>query len=94
MAKKTISIIICALLCVASCACFMACDRDEEGGGTQTQLHDSTKWFTEEELKAKGLEGLTAPTKKRFLRTRKRILRILMRIITESLGKRESKNTT
>ena len=62
MAKKIISIIICALLCVASCACFMACDRDEEGGGTQTQLHDSTKWFTEEELKAKGLEGLTAPT--------------------------------
>lgn len=62
MAKKIISIIICALLCVACCACFLACDSDEEGGGNQTQLHDRTKWFTEEELKAKGLDGLIAPT--------------------------------
>ena len=54
--------IICAALLAISCIGFAACGSDDGGGETQKPLHDSAKWFTEEELSAKGLAGLTAPT--------------------------------
>lgn len=54
--------IICSVLLAITCVGFVACENDNGGGETQKPLHDSTKWFTEEELSAKGLAGLTAPT--------------------------------
>ena len=54
--------IICSVLLAITCVGFVACGNDNGGGETQKPLHDSTKWFTEEELSAKGLAGLTAPT--------------------------------
>ena len=62
MFKKRLSMIICSVLLVITCVGFVACGNDNGGGETQKTLHDSTKWFTEEELSAKGLAGLTAPT--------------------------------
>ena len=62
MFKKRLSMIICSVLLVITCVGFVACGNDNGGGETQKPLHDSTKWFTEEELSAKGLAGLTAPT--------------------------------
>ena len=62
MFKKRLSMIICSVLLAITCVGFVACGNDNGGGETQKPLHDSTKWFTEEELSAKGLAGLTAPT--------------------------------
>lgn len=62
MFKKRLSMIICTVLLAITCIGLVACVNDDGGGGTQIPLHDSTKWFTEEELSAKGLAGLTAPT--------------------------------
>ena len=57
-----LSMIICTVLLAITCIGFVACGNDNGGGEIQKPLHDSTKWFTEEELSAKGLAGLTAPT--------------------------------
>ena len=54
--------IICTVLLAITCIGLVACGNDDGSGETQKPLHDSTKWFTEEELSAKGLAGLTAPT--------------------------------
>ena len=62
MFKKRLSMIICSVLLVITCVGFVACGNDNGGGETQKPLHDSTKWFTEEELSAKGLTGLPVPT--------------------------------
>ena len=62
MFKKRLSMIICTVLLAITCIGLVACVNDDGGKGTQIPLHDSTKWFTEEELSAKGLAGLTAPT--------------------------------
>ena len=62
MFKKKLSMIICAALLAMSCIGFAACGSDDGGGETKKPLRDSAKWFTEEELSAKGLAGLTAPT--------------------------------
>lgn len=53
---------ICTALLAITCIGLVACGNDDGGGEIQKPLHDSTKWFTEEELSAKGLAGLTAPT--------------------------------
>lgn len=62
MFKKSLSVIICTVLLAITCIGLVACGNDDGSGETQKPLHDSTKWFTEEELSAKGLAGLTAPT--------------------------------
>ena len=62
MFKKSLSVIICTVLLAITCIGLVACGNDDGGGEIQKPLHDSTKWFTEEELSAKGLAGLTAPT--------------------------------
>ena len=53
---------VCAVLLAITCVGLVACGNDNGNGETQKPLRDSTKWFTEEELSAKGLAGLTAPT--------------------------------
>ena len=62
MLKKKLSIIVCAMLLAVTCVGLAACGNNDGEKENQTPLHDSTKWFTEEELSAKGLAGLTAPT--------------------------------
>ena len=62
MFKKSLSVIICTVLLAITCIGLVACGNDDGSGETQKPLHDSAKWFTEEELSAKGLAGLTAPT--------------------------------
>lgn len=62
MLKKKLSIIVCAMLLAVTCVGLVACGNNDGEKENQTPLHDSTKWFTEEELSAKGLAGLTAPT--------------------------------
>ena len=62
MVKKKSSIIVCVMLLLTICIGLTACGNNDGGGENQSPLHDSTKWFTEEELSAKGLAGLTAPT--------------------------------
>ena len=62
MFKKRFSMIICAVLLAITCLGLVACGNADGGGETPKPLHDNTKWFTEEELSAKGLAGLTAPT--------------------------------
>ena len=62
MFKKSLSVIICTVLLAITCIGLVACGNNDGRGETQKPLHDSTKWFTEEELSAKGLAGLTAPT--------------------------------
>lgn len=52
-----LSIVIIVVLCVF----FVGCNK-KENSQPETKLHDSTKWFTEEELSKKGLSGLGAPT--------------------------------
>ena len=44
------------------CNGLVACGNNDGGGEAQKPLHDGTKWFTDEELSAKGLAGLTEPT--------------------------------
>ena len=62
MLRKKISVVVCAIFLAITCVGLFACGNNDEGGGNQKPLHDATKWFTEEELSAKGLAGLTAPT--------------------------------
>lgn len=62
MFKKSLSMIIYTVLLAITCIGLVACGNNDGSGETQKPLHDSTKWFTEEELSAKGLAGLTAPT--------------------------------
>ena len=61
MFKKKLSVIVCALLLAVTCIGLTACGNSDGGGKPQEPQHDGTKWFTEEELSAKGLAGLTAP---------------------------------
>lgn len=62
MLKKKLFAIICAAFLASTCIGLSACGKNDGGGETQQLFHDSTKWFTEEELSAKGLSGLPAPT--------------------------------
>ncbi len=61
MFKKKLSVIVCALLLAVTCIGLTACGNSDSGEKPQKPLHDGTKWFTEEELSAKGLASLTAP---------------------------------
>lgn len=60
MFKKILSIIACATTLGIVCTGLASCDDEEEI--ISQKGHDSTKWFTEEELSKVGLGGLTAPT--------------------------------
>ena len=62
MSKKKLSEFVCAVLLAIICIGLVACGNNDGGGEAQKPLHDGTKWFTDEELSAKGLAGLTAPT--------------------------------
>lgn len=73
MFKKILSMIACAITLGVTCFGLVSCGDNEEEitsqerqttiqGGQTTSQHDSTKWFTDEELSKVGLEGLTAPT--------------------------------
>ena len=64
MLKKTLSIIVGIFLSAIMCIGLVACGNQTESGGedNRTALHDSTKWFTAEELTKKGLDGLTMPS--------------------------------
>lgn len=57
--KKILSIISCATTLGVVCTGLASCDEEEI---ISQKGHDSTKWFTEEELSKVGLGGLTAPT--------------------------------
>lgn len=59
MFKKILSMIACAITLGVTCFSLISCGDNE---GETTSQHDSTKWFTDEELSKVGLEGLTAPT--------------------------------
>ena len=59
MFKKILSMIACAITLGVTCFGLISCGDNEE---EITRQHDSTKWFTDEELSKVGLEGLTAPT--------------------------------
>lgn len=61
MLRKKLSTIVCAVLLVITCIGLVACGNND-GEETLKPLHDSSKWFTEEELSAKGLTGLPVPT--------------------------------
>ncbi len=61
MFKKILSMIACAITLGVTCFDLVSCGDNEEGT-TNQEGHDSTKWFTDEELSKVGLEGLTAPT--------------------------------
>lgn len=60
MKKKRLSIIVCAVILAITCIGLVACGNND-GDGETIKFHDRTKWFTEEELSEKGLDGLTAP---------------------------------
>ena len=62
MFGKKFFTIVCAVLLAITCVGFVACGSNGDDEDNKKTLHDSTKWFTEEELSAKGLAGLTAPT--------------------------------
>lgn len=61
MFKKILSMIACAVTLGVTCFGLVSCGDNEEETTSQ-EVHDSTKWFTDEELSKVGLEGLTAPT--------------------------------
>ncbi len=52
---------ICTMFLAISCTGLVACGNGDKSELSQ-KVHDSTKWFTEEELSEKGLAGLTSPT--------------------------------
>lgn len=68
MFKKILSMIACAITLGVTCFGLVSCGDNEEettsqeGQTTIQKRHDSTKWFTDEELSKVGLGGLTAPT--------------------------------
>ena len=62
MLRKKLSIIVCTVFLLVSCVGLFACGNNDVGSENDNFTHDTTKWFTEEELSAKGLAGLTAPT--------------------------------
>lgn len=61
--KKIIIMALCLSL-VMTCGVFLAACNKGGGNGddNKTQIHDDTKWFSEEELAKKGLSALPAPT--------------------------------
>ena len=61
MFKKILSMIACAVTLGVTCFGLVRCGDNEEQTTSQ-ERHDSTKWFTDEELSKVGLEGLTATT--------------------------------
>lgn len=61
MIKNKTHMISCAMFLAIACTGLVACGSENSSGPSQ-KVHDSTKWFTEEELSEKGLAGLTAPT--------------------------------
>lgn len=61
MFKKKLSMIACAITLGVTCFGLVSCG-DDEGEKVSQAGHDSTKWFTDEELSKVGLGGFTAPT--------------------------------
>ena len=61
MFKKILSMVACAITLGVTCFGLVSCGDNEEETTSQ-KGHDSTKWFTDEELSKVGLGGLTAPT--------------------------------
>lgn len=61
MLRKKFLMLICLVLSTLTCVGLVACGSNG-GNGNQKPIHNSTKWFTEEELSAKGLANLIAPT--------------------------------
>lgn len=62
MLRNKLSIIGYTLLLSVTCVSLVACGNNDGGGENNNPVHDTSKWFTEEELSLKGLTGLTAPT--------------------------------
>lgn len=58
--NKIFSLIMAVLLIIPAMFLLTACG--DNGSGGNSNLHDSSKWFTETELSAVGLSNLTAPT--------------------------------
>lgn len=50
-----------AMMTVFACFCFSACGDGNGNSSEVTKKHDSSAWFTEEELEKVGLGGLGAP---------------------------------
>lgn len=59
---KIFNLIMAVLLIISATFFLTACGDDgDKGSGGNSNLHDSSKWFTETELSAVGLPNLTAP---------------------------------
>lgn len=50
------------ILALASCFCLVSCEEEESAIIGQEIYHDSSVWFSEDELTKVGLSGLSAPT--------------------------------
>lgn len=61
MLRRKLSIIVYIVLLSITCVTLVACGNNDVSDENINSVHDTTKWFTEEELSAKGLVGLTAP---------------------------------
>lgn len=61
MLRRKLSIIVYIVLLSITCVTLVACGNNDVSDENINSVHDTTKWFTEEELSAKGLAGLTAP---------------------------------
>ena len=61
MLRRKLSIIVYIVLLSITCVNLVACGNNDVSDENINSVHDTTKWFTEEELSAKGLAGLTAP---------------------------------
>lgn len=62
MLRNKLSIIGYTVLLSITCVSLVACGNNDDSGENKNPVHDTSKWFTEEELSLKGLTGLTAPT--------------------------------
>jgi|GEM_PF-6877326 collagen triple helix repeat protein len=62
MLRNKLSIIGYTVLLSITCVSLVACGNNDDSGENKNPVHDTSKWFTEEELSLKGLTGLTAPS--------------------------------
>ena len=61
MLRRKLSIIVYIVILSITCVNLVAWGNNDVSDENINSVHDTTKWFTEEELSAKGLAGLTAP---------------------------------
>lgn len=55
MLRNKLSIIGYTVLLSITCVSLVACGNNDDSGENKNPVHDTSKWFTEEELSLKGL---------------------------------------